>query len=99
MRRRSLRLGEDYDEILAGADPKRRVAQSRSTARDIARMDQPFEPGARQRREMEGKRAIKALPGLTGTGEDGGRSAANRVGLSRQDPAFLLHRSKADFPG
>jgi len=87
----------NYDEFLAASDSQRRVAQSCSFAGDIAVMDQPFEPGARQRRQLAGKRAIKALPGLTGAGEDSGRDAAKRGGFSRHDRAFCRTGAKSSL--
>ena len=87
----------NYDEFLAASDSQRRVAQSCSFAGDIAVMDQPFEPGARQRREMAGKRPVKALPGLTGAGEDSGRDAAKRGGFSRHDRAFCRTGAKSSL--
>ena len=87
-------VGDKYDEILAAADPQRRIAQRRSVARNMAGTDQPFQPGARERREMEHKCAIEALPGLAGAGKNGRYHTTGCVGFSRHDEAFLSHRTK-----
>ena len=89
--RRIYILEENYDKILAAADPQRRVAQCYPFTLDMAGLDQPFETCPRQRREMQGKRAIKALPGLAGTSKDGGLGVAGCIGFSRHDRAFPSH--------
>jgi len=84
-------LGENYDEILAAADPQRRVPQRRPFARDAAGFDQPFEPRPRQRRQTDGKRTIEALPGLPSLGTNGGRSDTGSASCSCHDRAFLSY--------
>jgi hypothetical protein len=91
-------VGEKYDEILAAADPQRRVAKRRSVARDMAGTDQPFQPGARECREMERKCAIKALPGLAGACKNGRYHTTGCVGFSSHDQALLSHRTKGVSP-
>jgi len=97
-RRRIYMIREEYDEILAAANPRRWIAQRAPFARDIPGMDQAFEPRARQRREMERKHAIKALPGLAGTGKDSRRGAAESLEFSCHDQTALSHRSKGKLP-
>ena len=97
-RRRIRMIRKDYNEILAAAYPRRWIVQRAPFARNIAGMDQTFEPRARQRREMERKHAIKALPGLAGSGKDNCRSAAKGLEFSRHDQTALLHRSEGDLP-
>jgi len=97
-RRRICMIREDYDEILAAEYPRGWIAQRPPFARDIAGMDQAFEPRARQRREMERKHAIKALPGLIGIGKDSCRVAAKGLEFSRHHQTALSHRSKGDLP-
>jgi hypothetical protein len=91
-------IGKKYDEILAAADPQRRVAQRYPFACHVAGMDQPFEPAAREGWKTARKRAIEALPGLASAGKDRGCSAARRVGFSRHDQAFLSHVAKEVSP-
>jgi len=90
-------IRENYSEILAAADPQRRVAQSFPFAHDMAGIDQPFESGARQRREMAGERAIKALSGFAGTGKDG-YSGARRALFNRHDRSFFSQRGGEGSP-
>jgi hypothetical protein len=97
-RRRICKIREDHDEILAAAYPRRWIAQRAAFARNKAGMDQAFEPRARQRRELERKHAIKALPGLASTGKDSCSGAAKGFELSRHDQTVLSHRSKGDLP-
>ena len=97
--RRICILGENYDKILAAADPQRRVAQSYPFTLDMAGLDQPFETCPRQRREMQRKRAIKALPGLASTSKDGGLGVAACIGFSRHDRAFPSHMVKGVLSG
>jgi hypothetical protein len=97
-RRRIRLIRKDYDEILAAAYPRRWIAHRPPFARDIAGMDQAFEPSARQRREMERKHAIKALPGLAGAGKDNCRGAAKGLEFSRHDQTALSHRNKGNLP-
>jgi hypothetical protein len=96
--RRACILGENYDKILAAADPQRRVAQCHPFALDMAGLDQPFETCPRERREMHRKRAIKALPGLAGTSKDCGLGVAGGIGFSRHHRAFPSHVVKGFSP-
>jgi len=92
-------IGKKYDEILAAADPQRGVAQRCPFASDMAGMDQPFEPGARESRKMECKRTIEALPRLAGAGKDDSpRGAGGHVGFSCHDRAFLSNMAKGVSP-
>jgi hypothetical protein len=97
--RRICMIREDYDEILTAAYPRRWIAQRSPFARDIAGLDQALEPRARQRREMERKHAIKALPGLPGTGKDSRRGAPKGLEFSPHDQTALSHLSKGGPPG
>ena len=87
-------IGKKYDEILAAPDPQRRVAQRYPFAHDMSGIDQPFEPSARESRELEGKRAIKALTVLVGAGKDGGGATVRRAAFSRHHRAFMSHRGR-----
>jgi hypothetical protein len=90
-------VGEDYDEILAAAYPRRWIAQRPTLQRDIAGMDQAFEPRAGQRWETARKHAIKALPGLAGVDKDGCCGTAKGIEFSRHDQTVPSHRSKGDL--
>jgi hypothetical protein len=97
-RRRISIIGKKYDEILAAANPQRRVAQRCPFTCDMAGVDEPFEPGARESREMARQSAVKTLPGFVGAGKDGRRGAAWPIGFSAHDRAFGLYRGKKIFP-
>jgi hypothetical protein len=96
-RRRICIIGKKYDEILAAANPQRRVAQRRPFTCDMAGVDKPFEPGARESRKMARQRAVEALPGFVGAGKDGRRGAARPVGFSGHGRAFGLCQAKKIF--
>ena len=65
----------------------------------MAGKDQPFDTGARQRWQVEGKHTIKALARLAGAGKDTCRDATRRVRFCSHDQALGTHRSKGGFPG
>src|SRR6266436_2026250 len=69
-RRRVAILGQNYDEILAVADPPRGILQRYACACDVAGFDQPLDPGPRQHRETERQHAIEAQTGLVGSSAD-----------------------------
>jgi hypothetical protein len=95
--RRILILGENYDKILAAADPQCGVAQFYPFTLDMAGKDQPFQTCPRQRREMHRKRAIKALSSLAGASKDGGRGGAGGIEFSRHHRAFPSHLVKGSL--
>jgi hypothetical protein len=96
--RRICMIRENYDEILAAAHPRRWIAERPTFTRDIAGVDQAFEPRARQRRQMERKYAIKSLTDLASTRKDSCRGAAKGLKFSRHDQTALSLRSKGDLP-
>ena len=75
-----LRLGEEYDEILARPDPQRRIARRRSVVGDPPLLDQPLEPGARQCRQMQRQHPVEAHPRLVRRGADRDRGAGEALG-------------------
>jgi hypothetical protein len=81
-------LGQNYDEILAVADPSRRILQRCTRACDVAGFDQPLDPGPRQHRETQRKHAIEAHTGLVRAGTDRRRDGGGR--------RFSSHASAGD---
>ena len=79
------RIGEDYNEVLAPAYPHRGIAQRPSFVPDIAGLDQVFEPGTRERWEIESKHTIKALAGVPGTSGDSYRDTTTGLRFVRHD--------------
>jgi hypothetical protein len=63
-RRRILNIRYNYDKILVAPNAQRGVANRPPALGDMAGFNQPFEPGARQLREMEGEHAIQPLPNV-----------------------------------
>jgi hypothetical protein len=88
-RRRVAILRQNYDEILAVADPSRGILQRYACACDVAGFDQPLDPGPRQRRETERQHAIEAQTGLVRAGTDrrcdgGGRRFSSHASAGNQ---------------
>ena len=67
---RILNLGRITTKFWSQCTRAAGVANRRALLGDMAGFDQPFEPGARHRREVARQHAVEALPGLAVTGPD-----------------------------
>ncbi len=63
-RRGILSIGDGHDKILARPDPQRRIPRGGLVLHDKPLLDQPLEPGARQRWQMARQHAVEALAGF-----------------------------------
>jgi hypothetical protein len=83
--RRGFCFGQQHDKILAAANAVRRVAMHRTAGEDMTRFYQPFEPRAREFREVARQYPVETLPCVGNTSADlrGGCSELSRhVGVS-----------------
>ena len=92
-------IGKKYDEILAAADPQRRVALRYPFACHVAGMDQPFEPAAREGWKIARERAIKTLACLVGAGKDARGGATGRGRFGSHDRAFFVANRQRGLSG